>query len=132
MILAFEDEGGLTAEDCYEDEIYDPDTQSCLFEISCENDEECELALAELYTDEELASLEFLAMSEDECLPGELYDAEEQVCYIECDTDEECNQLAEEIYSGLDVYLVDSYSGHTHTDNAPSAQTEEATESEPA
>lgn len=123
-----ENEGGLTAEDCYEDEIYDPETQSCIFEISCEDDEECELALAELYTDEELANLEFLAMSEDECLPGELYDPEEQVCYIECDTDEECNQLAEEIYSGLDVYLVDSYSGAT---DAPSTKSNEPTEAEP-
>ncbi len=51
-----DDEAPLTAADCYEDETYDPDTQSCYIDIVCEDDAECELALAELYTDKELAA----------------------------------------------------------------------------
>lgn len=105
----------LTADDCYEDETYDPQTQSCFLDIVCEDDAECDLILAELYTDEELADLEFYAMTEADCLPGESYDADEQVCYIECDTDVECDQLAEEIYGGLDIYFDDSYNGRSDT-----------------
>ena len=126
---AYEDEeASLTADDCYEDEIYDPETESCMIDISCEDEAECELILAELYSEEELSNIEFFAMSEDECLPGESYDPDEQVCYIECDTDEECDELAAEIYSDLDVYFADDYAGGNGRSDAPSSQTSQSTQ----
>ncbi len=116
-----EDEGTLTEEDCYEDEIWDPETQSCFIDIVCEDDAECDLILQELYGEEELADLEFFAMTEADCLPGESYDPEEQACYIECDTDAECEQLADEIYVGLDVYFSDAYNGRSDVPSSSQA-----------
>ena len=126
----FADEAPLTADDCYEEETYDPETQSCYIDIDCADDAECELILAELYGDEyALGDYEFLAMSEDDCLPGESYDASKQVCYIECDTDAECDQLASEIYAGLDSYFSDSYDGGSE---APSTQKPTSTDTNTA
>lgn len=124
-----DDEGPLTEDDCYEDEIYDPATESCMLDISCEDEAECELILAELYSEEDLTNIEFYAMSEDECLPGESYDPDEQVCYIECDTDEECSELAAEIYAGLDVYFTEDYAGgNGRSDNTFSQTSQTATD----
>ncbi|MBE2222857.1 MAG: hypothetical protein IAF02_15035 [Anaerolineae bacterium] len=118
----YEDEAPLTEADCYEDETYDPETQTCTIDIVCEDDAECDLILAELYTDDELANLEFYALTADDCLPGETYDPDEQTCYIECDTDAECDALAEEIYSDLDVYFNDSYNGRSDSPTAPASK----------
>jgi hypothetical protein len=116
------EESPLTEADCYEDEIYDPETQSCIIDIVCEDDAECELILAELYDEDELADLEFYAMTEEDCLPGESYDPDAQACYIECDTDAECAQLADEIYTDLDVYFSDLYNGRSTTSSATTNQ----------
>jgi hypothetical protein len=47
---------------------------------------------------EEDAGIE-VAMAEADCLPGELFDPEEELCYVEidCDTDEECEALLAEM-----------------------------------
>ena len=111
----------LTEEDCYEDEIYDPETKDCYIAVECEDDAECDLAYTDTYNDDEF---EYYAMSEEDCLPGENYDPDEQVCYIECDTDAECDELADKIYADLDVYFTDSYDGGS---DAPSTQTTPST-----
>ncbi len=52
-------------------------------------------------------------MEPEDCFPGELYDPEERVCYIECDTEEECLAKEEEIYGDLDEYLDPEFGGDT-------------------
>ena len=50
-------------------------------------------------------------MEPEDCFPGEEYDPEEKVCYIECDTEEECLAKEEEIYGDLDQYLDHEFGG---------------------
>ncbi len=52
-------------------------------------------------------SFEDFAMTPDQCLPGEIFDPIDQVCYVECFTDSECEELEElgyifDDYEGLD------------------------------
>lgn len=51
-------------------------------------------------------------MEPEDCFPGEEYDAQDKICYIECDTEAECLEKEEEIYRNLDEYLDTSFSGH--------------------
>jgi hypothetical protein len=108
----YEDEAAWVEDDyCYDGETYDPESDSCVFDIYCETDEECAEILAGYYDEEDWADIDYMFMEEEDCLPGENYDPDESVCYIECDTDEECDALAEEIYAGLDVYFSESFDG---------------------
>lgn len=78
-----DDEGyALTADDCYEDETYDPETQSCSF-----ND-------AESYADEDYA------LTADDCYEDEIYDPETQSCLldVDCAGDAECELTLAEYY----------------------------------
>jgi len=91
---------------------YDAATDSCYVNISCDTEEECDDILEDLYADHDYVELENWEMTSQDCLSGELYDAEEKYCYIECDTDEECEIKSEEVYQGLDVYFDDGFIGH--------------------
>jgi len=51
------------------------------------------------------------AMEPEDCFPGEQYDPQEKVCYIECDSEEECLAKEEEIYGDLDDYIDPEFSG---------------------
>ncbi|HFD38691.1 MAG TPA: hypothetical protein ENJ31_02405 [Anaerolineae bacterium] len=96
---------------CLPHEKYDPATDSCYVDISCETEQECDAILSALYQDYPGVQLESWEMAPEDCLPGEQYDPEEAACYIECDTEEECQAKADEIYKGLDVYFDPSFRG---------------------
>ena len=97
---------------CFPHETYDPETDSCVVEVSCEEDAECDVILDDLYADYGPVDLEPWHMEPEDCLPGEQYDPDEATCYIECDTEEECTELASEIYADLNVYFDTSFSCH--------------------
>ncbi len=71
------------------------------------------------------------AMLPEDCFPGEAYDPEEQVCYIECDTEEECLAKEEEIYGNLDEYLDTEFSGPAGRPPADSGEAPAAGEEQP-
>lgn len=57
------------------------------------------------------ASFADTEMRPEDCFPGELYDPDEKVCYIECDTEEECLAKEDEIYGSMDEYVDSGFAG---------------------
>ena len=120
-------DSGSDSAECYEHETYDAETDTCTVDISCDTDEECDAIIDRLYEGYDATGLEYWDMLEEDCLPGESYDADEAVCYIACDSNAECERKAAEIYAGLDVYFDDDFSGSAgrHDHGAVASQGDE-------
>ncbi len=113
------------AEECLPHETYDPESDSCYVDISCETEAECNAILASLYEDYPDADLEPWEMEPEDCLPGEKYDPEEAACYIKCETSGESQARAEEIYKGLDVYFNPVFRGDANRPKVSAANCQE-------
>jgi S-layer homology domain len=72
---------------------------------------------------------EWFTMTEDECLEDEVYDAVEQMCYIEldCDTDEECDALIAEYEGEFEEILDNEQQDYEEYDYDSESTTEIAT-----
>lgn len=132
----YEDIGeGLTAEDCYEDEIYDPETQDCLYSDTassvdgeppltaedCYDDETYDAATQTcIYNDTTASTDEEAPLTAEDCYEDETYDLETQTCYIDisCEDDAECALILSEMYT--DEELADlEYFAMTEDDCLP-------------
>jgi hypothetical protein len=109
--------GGAVEEESAAPPADDAITEAASDEQTAVNEETDDApALAEI-DDAPAAADDFYAdaeMEPEDCFPGELYDPEEKVCYIECDSEEECLAKEEEIYGNLDdKYLDTEFGGET-------------------